>query len=638
MNQHKFVLSLLFATVILPGCGGGGGGYNGSSFSGTVIDGLIEGAKVCLDLNKNLACDTGEPFALTDKDGKYEFSYSGEVEGLHVVAEVTASAKDKDDNGQTIGQAGKEPFNLAAPATRPEVVTPLTTMVSQIIVADPSIKTDTAGLKEAEDRAKANVGLQVDLLGNNYVAKSNTKVHDVARVVSVALGDVAKEVKAQIAQRKTSDNELSKSSDTAAGQKVIQERIMKSVTEMVATNLDSSGNLKRPREQVIQLLKQEVSTKVSGQINNIIAGTKAGEVTVASAEALFKKGLIIGSDESGQLENGTVFKDMLRIETIKIEKLGSTFKEYSSELVLYKGSSGSTPTWLKQKKWGKEFILSKDNQWIYNPPLYEGSPTNGDIVFDKNCATFKVDKDKVTANDQVCFLEKDLSGKKIAELISTFCNSDEKIKFPNCRADALFKSGSIGYDITFAVSEDQYRNSVSHDWDGYPTKNDEKTVSAFIEYHRINNSWLGNNCNTGFRVKSYDASKKTGVMEWGDFSDRDCSNAYQKSFNSAEETDFEVKMIGSIEMLILTPSAIYNKNNQNDRVGQKTIFNYMSDSALGRTGIYSGEFTPKSVKRQYNFSGQVKVGTHETLDSYLEGLGVTAYPYPTTQTPVVVSP
>ena len=46
--QHKFVLSLLFATVILPGCGGGGGASSstttltGNAAKGTIANGLVE--------------------------------------------------------------------------------------------------------------------------------------------------------------------------------------------------------------------------------------------------------------------------------------------------------------------------------------------------------------------------------------------------------------------------------------------------------------------------------------------------------------------------------------------------------------------------------------------------------------------
>jgi len=139
---------------------------------------------------------------------------------------------------------------------------------------------------------------------------------------------------------------------------------------------------------------------------------------------------------------------------------------------------------------------------------------------------------------------------------------------------------------------------------------------------------MGNDCNTGFKVKSYDAVTKKGVMQWSDdskFNNR-CDG---KNFKAIEETAFEVKMMGSIEMLFLDISNIYNKNNNNDGIGQKFIFNYMTDAAIGRSGIYRGEITYKNTKQQIDFGVGTNIGTKETLDSYLEGLGMTAYPYPT---------
>ena len=67
--------------LTLYGCGGGGGATTGGALTTgggaaqvdvpiTVIDGLVEKAKVCLDKNNNGACDVGEPAGSTGADGK----------------------------------------------------------------------------------------------------------------------------------------------------------------------------------------------------------------------------------------------------------------------------------------------------------------------------------------------------------------------------------------------------------------------------------------------------------------------------------------------------------------------------------------------------------------------------------------
>jgi hypothetical protein len=122
---HAIKTGLLIATVaILQACGGGSGGISsigsgGSgiaiAFSGTVVDGPIEGAVVFLDLNGNLTHDTHEPMAQpTDALGRFKFDVSAVTSAqwamATVVTHVPDTAKDADDGGATLAQAGKNGF------------------------------------------------------------------------------------------------------------------------------------------------------------------------------------------------------------------------------------------------------------------------------------------------------------------------------------------------------------------------------------------------------------------------------------------------------------------------------------------------------------------------------------------------
>ena len=615
----------------LVACGGGGSGglsvaNSVSTMSGIVIDGLIEKAKVCLDLNGNLICDTGEPFDMSDADGKYSISYSGSVDGLHVIAEVTADSKDKDDLGKTIGEAGKEAFNLASPAAKPEVVTPLTTLVTHAMVADTTIKSDAAGLQKAEEIVKANTGLTTTLLGNNFVEKNDKETQNLAKVISVALGDVSKELKTSLDSKKTTDTELTKSLNTVNGQKTIQAQVVKIVSAQIVASVNAEGKLIKTADETIAANKTVTATAVNGQVNNIIVSTKTGASTVSDAKQIMAKGLIIANNESGRLIDGkTNFKDNLQIEYLQADVVARSFM--NNQKILYINSANK-PSWEDKYVWGKEFVLGKNNEWIYSPGVGQ-TPKNGDIVFDQNCVTFKTDVEKVDADERVCFLQKDLSGKKIIDIFSDWCSAEALKAFPKCDKAAAFKAGSIAFDITFGVTTDRIRNSVTYEWDGYTTTGNAKTVSAFIDATTKDQQWMGNDCNTGFKIKSYNAATKKGLMQWSDSSKYTCNNAYQVPFVSVEETAFEVKMMGNIEILILDISNIYNKNNDNEGVGQKFIFNYMTDATVGRSGIYRGEITFKNTKQQIDFNGETSIGTKEVLDSWLEGIGMTAYPYPT---------
>ncbi|XPV68653.1 MAG: hypothetical protein ACNI25_15295 [Halarcobacter sp.] len=69
---------LLGATVLFTGCGGGGGGgvtTSLSTVSGIVSDGPIKNVRVFLDIDNDGVYDEGEPYDITDANGKYEISY-----------------------------------------------------------------------------------------------------------------------------------------------------------------------------------------------------------------------------------------------------------------------------------------------------------------------------------------------------------------------------------------------------------------------------------------------------------------------------------------------------------------------------------------------------------------------------------
>ncbi len=86
--------SLLLGTCLLSACGGSnndsdtptdGGTPPPTSFDhsvvGTVVyQGAVAGAEVCVDLNQNASCDSDEPSAIADAEGKYQIDWSSDVE------------------------------------------------------------------------------------------------------------------------------------------------------------------------------------------------------------------------------------------------------------------------------------------------------------------------------------------------------------------------------------------------------------------------------------------------------------------------------------------------------------------------------------------------------------------------------
>jgi len=82
MKPLKFTISALAASVFLVACGGGGNSAGNPAtggvpvvetvqLEGVGIDGYLQNAAVCIDLNENLVCDSNEPSAVTGAGGAY---------------------------------------------------------------------------------------------------------------------------------------------------------------------------------------------------------------------------------------------------------------------------------------------------------------------------------------------------------------------------------------------------------------------------------------------------------------------------------------------------------------------------------------------------------------------------------------
>lgn len=179
----RILLSVAAAVAALAaGCGGGSSSGGASSEPATtpvavrVIDGAISNAQVCLDVNNNGACDAGEPTARTDPLGNATLDIVSTDAGKYpVLAIVGTDATDADHGKVTTG------FVMKAPADKPAVVSPLTTLVQNAVE-----KTGATS-----DNAAANVlsllGMKVSLFQDYTADKSvqGTTLGAVARMVVV---------------------------------------------------------------------------------------------------------------------------------------------------------------------------------------------------------------------------------------------------------------------------------------------------------------------------------------------------------------------------------------------------------------------------------------------------------------------
>ena len=235
MNIKLKRLVLGMASVGALGLYGCGGGSSSAVDSGnpvapviaatvdvpiTVIDGPIQNAQVCLDKNDNGVCDAGEPSGSTDAEGKVTLKVEAADKGQYpVIAVVGTDAIDAD--------TGKVPtaFTMKAPKDQSAVITPLTTLVQNVVASTGS--TSAAAAEQVQAQTGINVNLFEDF------SKGSTDDHkaaaNIARMVVVTTQQQSEAVKSAEGTKDADGGTIRK----ADLDKAIQARLMEMLPALV---------------------------------------------------------------------------------------------------------------------------------------------------------------------------------------------------------------------------------------------------------------------------------------------------------------------------------------------------------------------------------------------------------------------
>lgn len=609
---------VLIAALVACGSGGGGGGATSASttLSGTVIDGYIKGATVCLDTNSNQKCDDPlvDPQVTSAADGSYSFTYTGDISGMHVIAEVPVGAVDSD-----LGVIS-EPYSMSAPAaaeskSAPSVITPLTTLVTSEMLSN---KTSAA---DAEVSVKANLNLTTALVGYDFKKAGDTNAAAVAQITAAAIANAMSTLKADTTIKAAGLNfgDIARKAAETVKDSVLPQLI--SSTGQVTVQ-DSSSQAK-----VIAQISTLVTKTISGNVENIVASTKSGDASIVNLANVFKTtGLIlVQSDtgdyinESGKRIDGTwkAFVNALVVEWIQFDLATATAMGPDTQRVLVNNN------WYKKYK-DSENVSFDGKDWVPSNGVNEGKP-----ILSDNC--IEIPKTKTGIPSEVaCGTSRDLSGKKITDIIPNLCK-DGSSSIAGCDPGATFPIGSIAYDFTLSTKQDSYTLWPSTGtWTGYNTLG-PKDIYGFIAATKKDPQWMGGGCNTGFMVASYDekAAPKAnkGTVKWGSNTSKDgCTNSKVGAYS--ETTNFEIVTIGGKELIKIETANLYRSNNNDNKA--YTLFGYHKGTV--NSGVWNGEFMPASFKMAIKFSGDPSLGTQAVspilLDSVLKQKGVTRYTYP----------
>jgi hypothetical protein len=199
-NQVMAVL----ATLALAACGGGDGDRDdlvvadppGTLRGTVVVNGTVQNAMVCMDLNDNGACDAGEPVsAMTGPDGAYLLQYDPAVVSAQQVAAASLiapqvpapagmapNATTTIDSADGLVTAEESAYVLKQVPGRTGQINPLTTMVAQGMAG---------GMSEAD--ARSNLAIQLGIGADKIdsyqsdPALSDDQVRDNARTMAVVV-------------------------------------------------------------------------------------------------------------------------------------------------------------------------------------------------------------------------------------------------------------------------------------------------------------------------------------------------------------------------------------------------------------------------------------------------------------------
>lgn len=291
MNTRKSGLALAAAAsmaLVVAACGGGGGGAPAADGSNpgvgssttpvgvTVIDGAIRNATVCLDKNLNGLCDSGEPSAKTDGSGAATLQVDNADAGKYPVLAVVGTDAVDVVNG-AVGTA----FVMKAPADKPAVVSPLTTLVQSQVQAT---GTTTAA---AEAAVKTQIGLDVSLFQD--FTKSTTAegatLNAIARTVVITTQQQSAALASSVGTAAIDGSTITQANINELITRKLLE-VLPTVVAKLADPVVQAAIASKDPAQLTTALGPVVTAAVTGSgITNASVGTLVGIANAAAAPA-----------------------------------------------------------------------------------------------------------------------------------------------------------------------------------------------------------------------------------------------------------------------------------------------------------------------------------------------------------------
>ncbi|MGF1759161.1 hypothetical protein L4D76_14715 [Photobacterium sagamiensis] len=458
MKFQSKLLSLLIA-IAISGCGGSSSSTDSpdspevptTSLSGKVADGYLSGATVCLDLNQNKICDTGEPSATSTEGGVFTLAgvTQAQIDQFPLLVEVVEGQTIDEDNP---GVALTEGYTLSAPAGF-TFVSPITTMVQNEVE-----KGSTAA--DAEKSVQEKLGTTLPLSEDYIAGQKEGSSEDLAEFER--LHQVA-----QVTARVIASN-MTKLEDTAANEGIAVDKLVSLIVDEVFEALDeiSQEVTKAEADSTVEFNPDSIATNIDSEVVAIDPSTLEEQVKQKEAEKSAAVANLIElmktdginwfwgeTDSNGaELEYGT-----LKLSDETVEDQFNEFDFWTGEFVSETvRSTDNISLNVDDETW----VLTKSNDWINdNETITSVTANNNSIILHyANGEQF----DETVTGTKI-----DLSGLNIATALKSTDGDDTWSK--TIKIDATFPEGAFGYKVSFsqqAIYQFESHDSWCHDSSG----------------------------------------------------------------------------------------------------------------------------------------------------------------------------
>jgi hypothetical protein len=262
---------------------------NSKTISGTVVDGYIKYAHVCLDINKNGICEIDEPSTSTSKDGSYTFKTT--VNGSYpiLVSGGIDTATQENFSGTLKTTISLENNNSYSNI----IINPLTTLTTNIYNTEKK-SDETFTYKDAKQIIASNLGLDISQIDVDPLKSKETfvKTQQIMQTIKLLSNSIEKDSNNTAKAKKAFDYIMKQISISVKDDTISADLNVSKIIEQLKYEEynDESINISSDVEKFIKGFSQEIKIKVSEMngtkdFNNLQNGFK---VTVDIAKKSHK--------------------------------------------------------------------------------------------------------------------------------------------------------------------------------------------------------------------------------------------------------------------------------------------------------------------------------------------------------------